>query len=276
MKASVIISFFNKLDVLKIVLSGFERQSFKEYEIIIADDGSEPEVVKKIANVIEESSLTIHHVWHENKGWRKNAILNQAITRSSSEYLIFIDGDCIPHKDFVKDHFTLKQAGELLTGRRVRMSKKLSSYIFLQSKSKSFPNSIFSKILWDGIFGKTIQVEKGVSMKLPGYKNKKLRKNPKRQVLGCNFSIHKEELVELNGFDERYQGPGIGEDIDIDLRYTNSGGKVMLLRNCAIQYHLFHPKIERHSVDHNLEIFNEHKLGNVVKTDFGLTKKGRT
>ncbi|MCR9253615.1 MAG: glycosyltransferase [bacterium] len=276
MKASVIISFFNKFDVLKIVLAGFERQSFKEFEIIIADDGSESEVVKKITNAIEESTLTIHHVWHENKGWRKNSILNEAITRSSSEYLIFIDGDCIPHKDFVLDHLTLKQAGQLLTGRRVRMSEKVSSHISLQSESGSFLNSIFTKILWDGIFGKTIQVEKGVAIKLPGYKNKKLRKNPKRQVLGCNFSIHKEELVELNGFDERYQGPGIGEDIDIDLRYTNSGGKVMLLRNCAILYHLYHPKIERHSVDHNLEIFNEHKLGNVVKTNFGLTKKGRT
>lgn len=276
MKVSVIISFFNKLDVLKIVLAAFERQSFKQFEIIIADDGSESEFVKEIATVIEESSLSIHHVWHENKGWRKNSILNKAITRSNSEFLIFIDGDCIPHKNFVRDHFILRQTGQLLAGRRVRMSEKLSSKISLQSVSNGFLDSISSKILWDGIFGKTIQVEKGVPIKLPGYKNKKLRKNPKRQVLGCNFSMYKAELIALNGFDERYKGPGIGEDIDIDLRYINLGGKVMLLRNCAIQYHLYHPRIERESIEDNLKIFNEHKRGNVIKTDFGLTKKGRT
>ena len=42
---SVVVAFYNKLRELELVLAGFARQSFRDFEIIIADDGSRPEVV---------------------------------------------------------------------------------------------------------------------------------------------------------------------------------------------------------------------------------------
>jgi len=51
-EASVIISFYNKIDALKLVLSGFARQSMKNFELVIADDGSNSSVVNELAQVI--------------------------------------------------------------------------------------------------------------------------------------------------------------------------------------------------------------------------------
>ena len=270
MKVSVIISVYNKLDFLKLVIAGFERQSFTDFELVVADDGSGEEFTSGLKEIIDSVDLAIQHIWHPDNGWQKNIILNKAIRSSKGEYLIFIDGDCIPHKDFVKDHYELSKKGELLAGRRVRLSEKISNQLTdKRVKDGWIERNIGSKILLDSWFGKTIQVEKGI--RLRGIvSNKVSREINGREILGCNFSIHKEELVEINGFDERYSGPGIGEDIDIDLRYTNSGGKIMLLRNCAAQYHIYHLELPRSAKKENLELFNEHKTENAIKTKYGL------
>ena len=46
----------------------------------------------------------IIHLTQEDKGFRKNKILNEAIRTDKTGYMIFIDGDCIPHPDFIKEH----------------------------------------------------------------------------------------------------------------------------------------------------------------------------
>jgi glycosyltransferase involved in cell wall biosynthesis len=102
-KTSVIAAFYNNLHYLKLVLAGFERQTEKEFEFIIADDGSKEEVVKEIENLSPKYSFRIKHIWHPDKGFRKNKILNQALLVSESDYLIFIDSDCVPHSSFVEE-----------------------------------------------------------------------------------------------------------------------------------------------------------------------------
>ncbi len=271
MKVSVIISFYNKIDFLKKVLAGFEAQTFREFEIIIADDGSNKEVVNQIESYIRESNMRIHHVWHEDNGWQKNKILNAAVQTSNGEYLIFVDGDCIPHRRYVRDHYSLSEKGVLLAGRRVRLSNRISESLnYDKIKSGWIDKSVYTSLLFDSWFGKTIQVEKGFRVSFLA--NKVNRGTPKRDVLGCNFSLHKEELMAINGFDERYAGPGIGEDIDIDLRYENAGYMVKLLKYCAVQYHIWHPIIPRSTRSTNMEIYVENKEGNISWTPYGIKK----
>ena len=78
-KTSVIAAFYNNINYLKLVLAGFERQTEKDFELIIADDGSREEVVKEIESIASNYSFLIKHTWHPDKGFRKNKILNQAI-----------------------------------------------------------------------------------------------------------------------------------------------------------------------------------------------------
>lgn len=270
MKVSVIISFYNKIEVLKLLLAGFERQSFTDFEIVIADDGSKIEVVEVLSELITKSKVKINHVWQEDNGWQKNIILNKALLAARGEYLIFVDGDCIPHKHFVRDHYKNSKKHVILTGRRVKLSEKISDSLTTKSiSSGSLDKRFFSSIVMDFMFGDTKHMEKGFRLwgLIPQVTK---RNNPKREVLGCNFSIFKNDLLAINGFDERFAGPGIGEDIDIDLRFCNNGGKVMLFKFGAIQYHVYHPILSRYDKKNNMRIFEENKSLNVTATNFGI------
>ena len=110
-KATLILSFYNKLEVLRLVLASLDRQTEEDFEIIIADDGSTEEVVAKIQQLISHSTLAIKHCWHADDGWRKNRILNQAIREAASDHFIFVDSDCLLHKHFIAEHIKYIEKG---------------------------------------------------------------------------------------------------------------------------------------------------------------------
>lgn len=271
-KVSVIITFYNKLEFLKLVLAGFERQSFKNFEIIIADDGSRDEIVEQLKKYIEKSNLKITHVWHEDKGWQKNIILNKAVIKSNSDYIIINDGDCIPHKHFVKEHFQNKEINTVLAGRRVMLSKYLSEKLnesnvrhgILEFRYALF--GIVSQVFFGGL-----HLENAIY-----FRNKWIRKfiNKKpRGILGCNFSLHKKDLLAINGFDERYKNPGIGEDTDLEHRLRNNGVKIKTVKHIAIQYHLYHKLLKRSNDE--LIILNKVKEEKTTYTPFGIIKDAK-
>ncbi len=266
---SVIISFYNKIDYLKLVFAGLQTQSYKNFEAIIADDGSELISEKQIELLTKDSFFPVVHLWQEDKGFRKNRILNRAIENSKSSFLIFIDGDCIPHPKFIQEHLNYKQSGKCNTGRRINLSEKLTGILSVDLIKNNFFEKKFYKLIADGLFGQTRYVEKGIYLKnnfLRSLVNKK-----KRGLLGCNFSINKEDILSINGFDERYQLPSIGEDSDIQFRLELNGIKIQSLCNIAVQYHLYHKLQER--PQENLDLFEEVKKNKIAFTPFGIIKK---
>lgn len=267
-KTSVIAAFYNNLRYLKLVLAGFERQTEKEFEFIIADDGSKEEVVKEIENISSNYPFRIKHVWHSDKGFRKNKILNQAIAVSESDYLIFIDADCVPHYKFVEEHLNEKENDKVLTGRRVNLSLRLTNMLTEEKVRNGFleENNLF--MIEDAIFGKSNYVEKGFYFKDKFLRNALNKKY--RGLLGCNFSLYKKDILSINGFDERYEAPSIGEDSDVQFRLELKGIKVKSLNHIAIQYHLYHKLQERLQV--NLDLFEEVKKSKIAYTPFGLKK----
>ena len=267
--ASVIISFYNKIDVLKLVLSGFERQSDKNFEIIIADDGSGNQVVHELEQIISSSSLQIKHIWHADKGWQKNIILNKAILAATAEYIIFIDGDCIPHRHFVKEHLSARSEKQVLTGRRVLLGRKISSFLTVKGvRSGLLENLLFPWMVFDGILGNGQFTENAIYVKWEWIRNRINKKD--RGLLGSNFSLHKNDLLAVNGFDERYLSPYVGEDTDLEFRLRLNGCKFRHLKHLAIQYHYYHPRQEfSHS---NYSILEENKNRNTGFTPFGIKK----
>lgn len=266
-KVSVILSFYKRLDYLKLLIAGFERQTFRDFEIIIADDGSPQDVTTEIEKLAGSSAMLIKHIWHQDAGFRKNKILNQAITFSDSDYLIFIDGDCVPHSAFVEEHFKNSSPGTCLTGRRVNLSEKLTHKLTEQKIKEGILERI-TTLLPDGIFGESYDVEKGLYIKneyLRTYFNSK-----KRGLLGCNFSLHKSDMLNINGFDERYEAPSIGEDSDVQYRLELNRIKIKSLNNIAVQYHLYHILQDRPQA--NLDLFELVKAAGKSYTPFGIIK----
>ena len=237
-RLSLIIAVYNKPDALRFVLSACDRQSFTDFEVIVADDGSGPE----IRAVIEESRhlhpFPITHLWHEDAGWRKNIMMNNSIHAARAEHIVFIDGDCLPGKHFMLDHWNEREPGKVLLGRRVETSERWSKALTIDMiASGSFERYGWNEWL-DGFRGKSLRVEDGI--RIPNRLLRKLLLRNVRGMLGSNFSVARKDLVAINGFDELYDGPGCGEDSDVQYRLSLIGVTGKSMRNLAIQYHIWH------------------------------------
>jgi glycosyltransferase involved in cell wall biosynthesis len=268
-KTSIIISFYNKIDFLKLILAGFEKQSFNDFEILIADDGSRIEYSDEIKTMSNSTGLNIKHIRHEDIGFRKNKIMNKAIVESSSDYLIFIDGDCIPHREFIKEHYENRGIKICLTGRRVNLSEKISKQLTAEKIKTEYLANNFIELIYDGIFGESTYVEKGIYIRSAFLRN--ILNKKYRGIVGCNFSLSKEDIIGINGFDERYEAPSVGEDTDIQYRLELFGVTIKSINNTAIQYHLYHRLLSR--PEKNLELFSKVKAAGNYFTPFGIKKE---
>ena len=239
-KITLVISVYNKPEVLRLVLAACSRQSFPAFEIIVADDGSGPEVGDVVTEARGASPHPIIHLWHEDEGWRKNVILNNAIRTSRGERLVFIDGDCLPSRHFLLDHWNEREDCRVLMGRRVETSERWSRELTLQRVETGEFEKMGGREILDGLTGRSLRVEDGIRM--PSRFVRHILQRTVRGMLGSNFSVARKDLVAINGFDELYDGPGCGEDSDVQFRLSLGGVSGKSLRNLAVQYHVWHPR----------------------------------
>jgi len=239
---TLILSVYKKVKELGILLSALTRQTHKDFDVIIADDGSGEEMQKFIVDNKSRCNYNITCVTQEDHGFRKNKILNKAVSCSNSDYLIFLDSDCIPHKDFIKAHYENSEKNTVLVGRRVHLNKKLSDMLSEEFVITNEYDGFYLKALGKSIgFNDTVSTaEEGIVLK-----NKLIRKAISRKnlhIVGCNFSVSRELLLKINGFDENYVGAGIGEDSDIEYRLGLINADFKSVRNLAVVFHMYHPK----------------------------------
>jgi len=227
---SLIVAVYKNIDALRLVFQGLERQSFKNFEVIVAEDNNSSEMAEFIVAQQQKNTFPIKHVSQEDIAFRKCRILNEAITLASGDKIVFLDGDCIPHRHLLKQYHKIIAKGVFCGGRRVMLSQKLSERTLKSKNLKylSFVNCI--------LFG----VEKYLkrSLYLPWLKLKK--KTKESYLLGCNMGGEKSDLLAINGFDEDYQLPGVGEDLDLDWRLRAYGAKIKAVSYQCVTYHLYH------------------------------------
>jgi len=271
-KVSLIISVYKKIPELGFILDALKLQSFKEFEIIISDDGSGIKMKEYIGYRRKEFKIPFKHIRHEDEGFRKNKILNKSVLASETDYLIFIDGDCIPHPEFIKEHYINRKENKVLCGKRVMLGRNISDDLSpVMIKSRMFFMNSFT-FFNDSLFGgyhKTRYAEDSIYIK-----NKFLRKkilNRSAVLAGCNFSLPKDLLLKINGFDENFTGPGLGEDSDIERRLKLAGAELKSVRFLAIVYHIFHRRtIEDKS---NREYYDKVKQSSEYRCKNGIVKE---
>ena len=238
-KISLIIAVYNKAQHLRNILAACLRQSFKEFEVIIADDGSGAEIKEVIEEAIRIYSFPIIHCRHEKNGWQKNKILNEAVRTSHAEYLVFIDGDCIPAKHFLNDHWAEREEKRALWGKRIEMNERWVKELTIEKIVHGKFEKLGFREIMEGLAGSIKRFKDGVRIKSKFLRT--LLRRRSRGMIGCNFSLYKIDLFRINGFDELYDGPGFGEDTDVEYRLSLVGVKGKSLRNLGIQFHMYHP-----------------------------------
>ncbi len=266
---SLIISFYNKLDNLRLILASLQLQTFSDFEVMIADDGSMAEVTRELEEIIQNADIPIRHIWHEDMGWRKNIILNKSIVASRSDYLVFIDGDCILHPRCLEEHYKHRRKNWIIAGRRVNLSPAISEGLTTKKVNKgSLWGSSMIKMAYDSFRHEDTHFENAFYIRNPILRSRINKKD--KGVLGSHFSLFKDDIVEVNGFDERFLHPAVGEDTDLELRLRRNGMKVQTLKHIAIQYHLYHKTLPRE--ESNLRIMEENNLQGVIYTPHGIRK----
>jgi glycosyltransferase involved in cell wall biosynthesis len=234
MKGSLVLSTYNQPAALAKVLAGLQRQVRWPDEIIIADDGSDEDTRRLIEQWRASARPPVYHVWHPHDGFRKTVILNKALARTAGDYLVFLDGDCVPHARFIADHLALAEKGFWVQGRRCFVQEPFVPQFD--------PNQIS---LWNWMLkGRISGATKGIRLPVPILR----RDTKQRGIIGCNMGFWREDLVAVNGFDEEYAGWGIGEDSDVGTRLYHLGRPRKFVYAHAIVFHLNHPMAPRDHV----------------------------
>lgn len=270
LKLSVIIATYNMPHWLEKVLVGYENQTYKNFEVIIADDGSGEETKKVIDNAKANSAIKITHLWHEDEGYRRQTILNKAITTASNEYVLFTDGDCIPRADFVETHVKFAEKGRFLSGGYCKLPMDLSTLI---TREDILSQRCFD-VQWlkeHGLTGSSQLRKLGAQGKWADFLDYVTPANA--SFNNCNTSAWREDLLAVNGYDERmrYGGP----DREIGERLENKGVKGKQIRHRAICLHLDHARgyKTKESLERNLEIRRNTRKNKVVKTPYGIEQQ---
>jgi glycosyltransferase involved in cell wall biosynthesis len=230
---SLVIAVYERPDVLALLFAALAGQTFQDFEIRIADDGSGPALAAVVAWGRERLGDRIVHVRHDDDGFRKTIIVNRAVAGARGELLVFLDGDCIPHHRFLERHWVRRRAGQVLSGRRLMLDAVLTTRLTEEDVAS---RRLESPPFWwrhvpahDRRNGFYVPLAFGVrGRRLGPY-----------EILGSNFSLPREVFLAVNGYDERIVGRGM-EDVNLKARLVNAGYRVRSISQEALQYHCFH------------------------------------
>lgn len=257
MRLSLIVSTYNNPAPLEAIFARLAADdSGKPFEVIVADDGSGPKTRELIEKWAKQAPFPIKHVWHEDMGFRKTRILNIAITKTEGDYVVFLDGDCLPGRNFVADHIALAERGTFVQGRRAFVEEKKVANL-LAGRTTVLKLSLTGHV--SGLF-------KAIRWPMPIIK----RNQEQRGLIGCNLAIWREDLFAVNGFDEAYEGWGIGEDSDLCSRLYHLGLQRKFVYGRALVFHLNHPQLDKKHVPESLRRLEETIRTKKIRCENGL------
>jgi glycosyltransferase involved in cell wall biosynthesis len=237
----LIINTHEQPEYLARVLSAVSRQVSPPEEVLVADDGSGDTTRRVFAEWLAAYAGRAEHVWQPPEGFRRARILNQAIARARSDYLVFLDGDTLPHPQFVADHRRLSRRGAFIQGHRALVKQQAAAWFGLKDFAEDR-----RRALWQG--------------QLAGLKHAFRWPFPLRRacrglrgIRGCNLGIWRADLKQVNGYNEAFVGWG-REDSELAVRLMNQGVKRWDTRGWALCYHLWHPPVSRAGLPANDEL----------------------
>ncbi len=247
MRIALIITTYNRPDALAAVLEGCLIQTDENFEVIVADDGSTKETAELITSYQIRASFSITHVWQEDLGFRAAAIRNRALANTHADYIIFMDGDCVPPPEYVSSHRNLAERGCFLSGNRILLTKKFTDEV-LRDK---VPIHEWNVLDWIKARKEGDIVRLLPLLRLPklGWL-RKLFPSRWKGAKTCNLSAWRDDLLRVNGLDESYTGWGL-EDSDLVIRMLRAGIKNKSARFSVPVFHLWHRESDRASLEAN-------------------------
>jgi glycosyltransferase involved in cell wall biosynthesis len=249
---SLVITTYNRSDALCAVLRSLADQSDKNFEIIVADDGSTVAHQAVIKACVVQLGLAVRHVWHPDIGFTPARVRNLGVAAASGDYLVLLDGDCVVETDFIRQHRLLAQQGCFVNGSRVLLSEGLTREVLTGRTLVHGRRVAFW--LSQRLRGQASKLT-GL-LRLPQWVRKIQPAFVWKRIRSCNMGVWRTDYALINGFDESFVGWG-HEDADFVLRLHNNGIK---RKNgyCATEvYHLWHPQAQRQAESINAVVVRQ-------------------
>jgi glycosyltransferase involved in cell wall biosynthesis len=252
MLVSVIVTTYNRPDALGAVLNGLAAQTDRAFEIIVADDGSRDDTRALVEERARGFPVALSHVWQEDKGFRAGAARNRAAERARGEYLIFLDGDCVPRPDFIARHRALAERGWMVAGNRILLSEQFTR----RALREALPLHAWTDADW-----RAARRQSDINRTLPLARLalgplRKVGSHRWQRVRTCNLGVWSADFQRVRGFDESFEGWGF-EDSDLAVRLLNAGVRRKEGAFATGVLHLWHPENDRRHEGSNWDLLQQ-------------------
>lgn len=262
---SIIVTTYNRPDALRLVLIALTQQTCLPDEVIIADDGSENETRLLIEQLSNQLNYPLKHIWQKDEGFQAAKIRNKAVLYANHNYLIFLDGDCVPFSDFIEQHRLLAEPDWFVSGHRMLLEKKFTEKIL-----KEFL-PIYKNTLWQWLLYYFHRQTNRLFplLRIPLNKLRKLSSRRWQGAKSCNLGLWKEDFLTVNGFDQSFIGWGY-EDSDLVIRLIRAGIKRKSGKYAIPVIHLWHQPNNREKEQINLNLLKEINKAQRIRARIGI------
>lgn len=266
---SVIVTTYNRPDALRAVLAGLFAQTDRGFEVLVADDGSRDDTRQLVEALAAGAPIPVRHVWQEDRGFRAAAARNRAAAAATGEYLIFLDGDCIPRPDWIAQHRRLAERGWMVAGNRILLAERFTQHVLECGE----PVHGYSLGQWR-IAQRAGQINRTLPLRsLALGPLRKLGARRWQRVRTCNLGVWAADFGAVNGFDEQFEGWGF-EDSDLAVRLLNHGVRRKEGAFATGVLHLWHREHDRRFEASNRALLAQRIASGQTRASRGLDRYG--
>ncbi len=262
---SVVLTTYNRSDALAVVLRALQRQTDTDFEVVIADDGSQPAHRTRIREVAQGCSFALAHVWHPDVGFTVARARNLGVAQSRGSYLVLLDGDCVPDLDFIAQHRRLMQNGFLVNGSRCLLSKRFTQHVL----DGAVDVVGMTWVYWLQQWRKGYASKMSPLLRAPDWGVRIESDFRWHGIRSCNMGLWRADFERVNGFDSSFQGWG-HEDADLVLRMFHAGIRRKNGFFATEVFHLWHDEASRNRASANEGTVRQRMDSDIVRAPLGL------
>jgi len=273
-RISLIAAFYKDIEALQLIIEALRTQDYQNFELIVAEDNNDPAISAFLDSVTD---IDILHTSQKDDGIRKARSVNNAIIKSTGDYLIFIDADCIPYHSFISSHAKLAERQCALSGRRVNLGPRFSA-LLRKNKLKARTLEKYFLLLTPLLMADgASHLTQGISLNAKGFIYRNFiarRKKSNVSLLGCNFSCFKNDMLAIDGFDELYLGEScLADDTDLNWRFAAYDLKLKSCKITANVFHLYHGNRPHRPINSMAELskMEQRKKKNNYTAEIGIS-----
>jgi len=228
---------FDRAHLLRLALRSYLRQTARDFEIVVADDGSTDDTPAVVEEFRKIAPFDVDYVRQEHRGHRRAAILNRGIERCRHSQVLFTDCDSLAFSDLIEVHLRAARPDRLLCGGYLRLDREQTEKLTDDDAASGRFEALLDASGRRELRRKHLRARWQI-----------LRRRRRRpHNMGLNYSVPREALMRINGYDEEFEGWG-SADGDVRERMRAIGVRPFSLYDQAIVLHMWHP-VERTKLD---------------------------